>query len=272
MTSSNFVADIFIDTSVEFACRIPNVNHAVDNGEDLFTIFMPFWADDISGVRLKQYQKHMNIYAMNANIPSSLQSQEYHVKFVSTSPFAGALEMFKPIVQAVIQSHQKPIQTWDVSTNHPCGVRSMTPDLPADNPQQSDESSHIGHQGKCKCRECHVGGETGFDATENTYPCFYAPGRPRNVQEIKENVLKQIQLASLGRKTEVANEQTRTGTKDKIAQYWIEILIKMAKEDQAKGEDEETVSEKLLVWLKTQTPHPYNALLDMPCEYFYTII
>lgn len=67
---------------------------------------MPLWADDVSGARSKQYQKHINVYMANANLPGRLLQQEYFVQFVSTSPFASAPEQL-----AVITDHVKYVCT-----------------------------------------------------------------------------------------------------------------------------------------------------------------
>jgi hypothetical protein len=233
----------------------------------MYTIMMPFWADDISGARSKQYQKHINVYAFNANLPSWLLSQEFHVRFISTSPFAGALEQLESVVQSITSSLVEPIQTWDAFTQKPCSFRLLIPDMPADNPQQSEEASHMGHQAKCKCRDCLVGGEAGFDVTTvDSYGNLYRPGPPRDVVTIKKSVEEQIRVATKGIATAVADLQTKSGTKDKIAQYWIERLIEMAREE-AKNHPSKTteqITTELLEWLKGQTKRPYNPLLDVP--------
>lgn len=84
-----------------YAARIPNINRWIDNGEDLFTIWTPYWADNVSGAQSKQYQKHINVYTMNANLPGHLLQQEYFVCFVSTSQHAGALEQLKVVMEKV---------------------------------------------------------------------------------------------------------------------------------------------------------------------------
>ena len=81
--------------------NIPNRFRQIDNGDDLFTVWTPVCADDVSGARSKQYQKHMNVYSANANLPGQLLQQEYNVRFVSTSPHAGALEQLKVVVNQV---------------------------------------------------------------------------------------------------------------------------------------------------------------------------
>jgi hypothetical protein len=85
----------------EYSNQIPNKFRVIDNGEDLFTVWVPVWADDVSGARSKQYQKHLNVYTANANLPGQLLQQEYFVRFVSTSPHAGALEQLKVVVDHV---------------------------------------------------------------------------------------------------------------------------------------------------------------------------
>ncbi|KAF8198373.1 hypothetical protein K438DRAFT_1759739 [Mycena galopus ATCC 62051] len=81
--------------------NIPNRFRAIDNGEDLFTVWVPVWADDVSGACSKQYQKHLNVYTANANLPGQLLQQEYFLRFVSTFPHAGALEQLKVVVNQV---------------------------------------------------------------------------------------------------------------------------------------------------------------------------
>ncbi|KAJ6621713.1 hypothetical protein B0H10DRAFT_2215060 [Mycena sp. CBHHK59/15] len=69
---------IFPDVFREYAVNIPNRFHQIDNGDDLFTVWTPVWADNVSGEHSKQYQKHMNVYSANANLPGQLFQQEYN--------------------------------------------------------------------------------------------------------------------------------------------------------------------------------------------------
>lgn len=85
--------------------------------------------------------------------------------------------------------------------------------------------------------------------------------------EIRDCVLTQIQLATFGVAARVEALQTATGTKDKIAQHWIDILIPKSREMQAEapGRAVDDISRELLTWLTTQTDQPYNPLLDLHC-------
>ncbi|KAJ6456980.1 hypothetical protein C8R45DRAFT_1064760 [Mycena sanguinolenta] len=265
---------LFHENCAEYSARIPNRFRQIDNGEDLFTVWVPVWADDVSGARSKQYQKHLNVYTANANLPGQLLQQEYFVRFVSTSPHAGALEQLKVVVNLVKSTHKEPVRTYNADTQRPCGFRLNVPDGPADNPQQAEESSHIGHQGNYFCRRCHVGGTNEEKECPDGYHSFYTPGRPRNVEDIRSCVLSQIRLATYGVASRVEALQTSTGTKDKIAQHWIDILIQKSREVQAASpnRDVEEISTELLIWLNKQTDEPYNPLLDLPyAQYFYFI-
>ncbi|KAJ7811521.1 hypothetical protein B0H13DRAFT_1666758 [Mycena leptocephala] len=261
-----FHAHTSVERYKEYAQKIPNQYRSIDNGEDLFTVWVPVWADDVSGARSKQYQKHLNVYTANANLPGQLLQQEYFVRFVSTSPHAGALEQLKVVVDQVKSTHLKPMHTYNAETQRPCSFRLNVPDGPADNPQQAEEASHIGHQGNYFCRRCLVGGTNEEKECPDGYHSFYEAGRPRNVEDIRRCVLSQISLATYGVASHVDALQTSTGTKDKIAQHWIDILIEKSREMQAStpGRSVDEISNELLVWLAEETDEPYNPLLDLP--------
>ncbi|KAJ3853854.1 hypothetical protein EV368DRAFT_73223 [Lentinula lateritia] len=247
--------ELIFEAFSSFASQIPNCNWAIDNGEDLFTLWLAIWMDD----------KHVNAYAQISNLPGKFLQHKYSVHFVSTSPFASALEQFKPIVKQLQSTHTEPVRCFNASTKRPCSLRGMIPDCPADNPQQAEESSHIGGSGNCKCRSCLAGGENGFHATVENYHDFYECGKPCSVQEIYDCVLEQIRLATYGVSASIEELQTRTSTKDKIAQCWIDILIKEARKQQGENPEnsKEDISEILLLWLASQTDQPYNPLLDV---------
>ncbi|KAJ6608791.1 hypothetical protein B0H10DRAFT_1815126, partial [Mycena sp. CBHHK59/15] len=248
----------------EYAQRIPNRFRSIDNGEDLFTVWVPVWADDVSGARSKQYQKHLNVYTANANLPGQLLQQEYFVRFVSTSPHAGALEQLKVVVDRVKSTHLKPMRTYNAETQRPCGFRLNVPDGPADNPQQAEEASHIGHQGNYFCRRCLVGGTNEEKECPDGYHSFYQVSLLACFSV--SGLLSQLSLATYGVASHVDTLQTSTGTKDKIAQHWIDILILKSREMQAStpGRSVDEISNELLVWLAKETDQPYNPLLDLP--------
>lgn len=183
---------VVIEESSSFASSMPNKYRELDKDEDHIVIWMPVWADDVSGARSKQYQKHVNVYMCNGSLPGKLVQQEYHVNFVGSSPQVPATEMLGSVMDQVkyilIQdpsilvyllicasraTHTNPVRCYNAATKRFCRFRIQVPYLPADNPQQSEECSHIGHNGSFPCRICHVGGTYVEKETDEGYEAFY---------------------------------------------------------------------------------------------------
>ena len=80
---------------------MPHPTRAVAEGDEVTVIFLSLWVDDVSGNVSKQYNKHINVYASNTNLPGRLLNQEYHVKFVSTSQYAKAADQLSAILDII---------------------------------------------------------------------------------------------------------------------------------------------------------------------------
>jgi len=69
-----------------------------------------------------------------------------------------------------------------------------------------------------------------------------------------------------GVKKPIEAMQTATGVKDKVAEHWIQLLLKKAKELQNTnpGRSHESIAEELRLWFKEQPGDKINPLLSMP--------
>jgi hypothetical protein len=157
---------------------MPNDLRALAEGDDLYVVMLPLWCDDVSGNKSKQYNKHINIYMVNSNLPGWLLQQEYFIQFVSTSPYATSPEQFSALKEQIkyyssmhhgnhnvadrfivcSATHSDPIRCFNAQTKRNCCVILRVPTLPADNPQQSEESSHMGGNANCGCHKCKLEG------------------------------------------------------------------------------------------------------------------
>ncbi|THU82965.1 hypothetical protein K435DRAFT_823079 [Dendrothele bispora CBS 962.96] len=254
----------------------------VGKDEDLYVVMIPVWSDDVSGNKSKQYNKHINLYMENSNLPAQLLQQEYFVNFLSTSPHATSPEQLAEIRKIVNDTQTNPIRCFNADTKRKCGVILRIPSLPADNPQQSEEASHIGTGNKL-CRRCHVGGSHKEKESDTGYHALYYTGVLRSAAETKEVLKKQLKAAMTGVASRVEEIQTQTGTKDTVTEHWIAILLKRAREtlsDNPRKKSDELVTE-LTEWLDGQPGEKMNPLLDIsgldptqdtPVEILHTIL
>ncbi|KAL7280426.1 hypothetical protein ACG7TL_005354 [Trametes sanguinea] len=295
--STDLVANVYdlLDltsmSSVPFEGRVPASVHIsglnplreIAKGRRMHTSFIKLWGDDVSGNRSKQYNAHTNIYFTHANLPHKQLSQQYHIKFASTSQHATSGEQFDAVVDDISGD-----ATWHIAYDCAIGeeivFRVLPEVLPADNPQQSASCSHVGLHGNYPCRRCHFGGTERQRESDEGYEAHFAPGIPRVAATTQGIVLKQLRQAGLGIAKAVSDMQTLSGVKDPLAEYWIQQLIARAREQQQirirnpatrdprlngrrivnraaiVTEIENTIQEELMRWLATQPSWNYEAL------------
>ncbi|KAJ7063307.1 hypothetical protein C8F01DRAFT_1229908, partial [Mycena amicta] len=247
------------------APSMPNPLRELAEGEDLFVVMIPLWADDVSGNKSKQYNKHINVYMVNSNLPGQLLQQEYFVRFVSTSPNATSPEQFSALKEQIQATETEPIRCFNAHTQKPCRAILRVPGLPADNPQQSEECSHMGGNANRKCRVCKAGGNHEHTESDEGYHALHFAGVARTAAETKQTLLQQLDLAMYGIKAPIEKLQTATGVKDKVAQYWIEIILEKARKMKvdSPAKTPENIATELRAWLAEQPGDKTNPLLDI---------
>ncbi|KAJ7670812.1 hypothetical protein DFH06DRAFT_1320737 [Mycena polygramma] len=262
--------------------RMPHPKRAIAGGDPIYTSFVDYFGDDVSGNRTKSWNKHWNAYFTHRNLPRKLLQQEFHVHFVSTSPNASISEQFREFKATVESTHTEPVRVEDEngqSTRFCIHVNAG----PSDNPMQSEVTGHIGGKGNRFCRKCEVGGTQKEKATDEGYHALFEPGTPRTKERIIVELQNQVKLACSGVASHVKESQTRTGVKDVYTQHWIDGLISRFKElkrDEPDRTDEEIQTE-LVQWTLDNEEKIYSAFLtmkgfdpttDTPVEILHTIL
>ncbi|KAJ6615957.1 hypothetical protein B0H10DRAFT_2164767 [Mycena sp. CBHHK59/15] len=262
--------------------RMPNPKREITGGDPLYTSFVYYFGDDVSGNRTKSWNKHWNAYITHRNLPRKLLQQEFHVHFISTSPTASISEQFREFKANVESTHTEPVRVQDESgsTTRFCIHVNAGP---SDNPMQSEVSGHIGGKGNHFCRKCEVGGTQKEKATNDGYHILFEAGVPHTKEKIVAELEKQVKLACAGVAKPVKDSQTKTGVKDMYTQYWIDFLLSRFKElkKDEPDRDEKEIQAELVQWALDNRDKIYSAFLtmkgfdptkDTPVEILHTIL
>ncbi|KAJ7813264.1 hypothetical protein B0H14DRAFT_3090368 [Mycena olivaceomarginata] len=199
--------------------EMPHLLRKTAKNRPIFRLRVMPWSDDVSGNVSKQYNAHTNIYISNLNLPHQKLSQEYFVRFCSTSPHASSSEQFVALAEDFKPGVWN--EAYDCELEEEILFEVIPHVLPADNPQQSETSSHIGMGGSLGCRRDLNGGSKEQRETDDGYHAMYLPGKPRELDSTIQVIRWQLWMACLGNKSAVEESQTLSGIKDKIAQHWI---------------------------------------------------
>jgi hypothetical protein len=80
----------------------------------------------------------------------------------------------------------------------------------------------------------------------------------------------QLDLAMYGVEKPIADRQTYTGTKDKVAQHWINILLQKSREIKSAqpGRSTQSITEELRQWFELQPGDKINPLLLIQVTYY----
>ncbi|KAJ7144252.1 hypothetical protein C8R44DRAFT_827441 [Mycena epipterygia] len=262
--------------------RMPNPKRIIAAGRPMYSSFVNYFGDDVSGNRTKSWNKHWNAYMTHVSIPRQLLQQEFHIHFVLTSPNASISEQFQEFKAAVETTHSNPVEVRDESGDATCFCIYVNARA-SDNPMQSEISSHIGGKGNCPCRKCRMGGTQKEKATNEGYHAIFEAGEPRTKEHILEELEKQVKLACSGVVKHVKDSQTETGIKDTYTQFWVDELISRFKE-MKKDEPNRAVEEikaELVQWTIDNRDKIYSPFLrmkgfdptrDTPVEILHTIL
>ncbi|KAJ7616168.1 hypothetical protein DFH06DRAFT_1239316 [Mycena polygramma] len=263
--------------------RMPNPKRTIADGDPLYTSFVDYFGDDVSGNRSKSWNKHWNAYMCHRNLPRRLLQQEYHIHFISTSPNASITEQFTAFKSVIKETHTNPVKVRDAETRETTRFCIHGNAGPSDNPMQSEISGHIGPKGNYGCRKCEAGG---CDKDKETDECFHSlfyPGIPRDKDKILTSLQKQVKLACAGVAQPIKNMQRDSGIKDAYTQHWIDHILAQFKEkkEQTPNRSNTDIQKELVQWTLDNEDKIYSGFLtlkgfdptkDTPVEILHTIL
>ena len=171
--------------SAETICKghpfsIHNPNHALADGDPIYTSFIDIFGNNVSENQSKNWNKHWNIYITHWHLLRKLLNQQIHMHFISTSIYSSVPEQFHEIKHIIKwvnrctdsrifdidgpgltypiknkKTHCEPVKVWNVSNEIQTRFKIYCNCAPGDNPSQSETSGHIGGNGNhpyCKCK------------------------------------------------------------------------------------------------------------------------
>ncbi|THU84060.1 hypothetical protein K435DRAFT_807007 [Dendrothele bispora CBS 962.96] len=280
----NLLPKSWTDSSMQtgYVGRMPNQYRQIAGGDPLYTSFIDFFGDDVSGNRSKSWNKHNNSYITHRNLPRKLLQQEFHIHLISTSQHATIPEQYADIKKVIEETHENPVRVIDENGLATRFMIQAHAD-PSDNPAQSEVASHIGVKGNHPCRKCGAGGSELEKSTDDGFHAMFLPGIARNRNDMKSELEAQVKLSCRGIVSHIEQRQTGTGTKDAYTQYWIDEIINRYKAmrtlDPSLTRNE--IQAKLLEWVAANSEKFYSAFLttkgfdpakDTPVEILHTIL
>ncbi|KAF7314261.1 hypothetical protein MKEN_00898700 [Mycena kentingensis (nom. inval.)] len=256
----------------------------IDEDTDLVVIMVDAYQDDTSGNSSRQFDKHIITCIRNGNLPNRILQQPYHCHCVASSQHASSAEQMAAFRDQIKSTETKPIRCYNVHTQRKTAVVLRALVLPGDNPQQSEDASHIGCNANRNCRKGNWGG-TAVEKTAAAmyHQCHLGTEVKRTADETRQRLREQLRLATRGDLKAIKEHWTATGTKDKVTGYWIEQALaqftRISGEDKSLSVDE--ISAQVQTWLDKQPGDKMNPLLDItgldptqdtPVEILHTIL
>ncbi|KAJ7302189.1 hypothetical protein DFH08DRAFT_826815 [Mycena albidolilacea] len=256
-------------TASGYKDHMPNPHCSVAKGDPLYTIFIDYFLDDVSGNRSKSWNKHWNTYMTNQSLPRQLLQNEFYVHFVSASQHASIPEQFKEF--------QKLIN----STGCSCYQLIVNAD-PSDNPMQAEICSCMGQRpifhaenaGQAVVKRIKL-------QTKGIMQCFHLESIVPRASFSKQSRGKSNWLVKVMRLNSKRHTYTASGIKDKYTEYWINDILSQFKKEVERGASKDAVSMALKQWVKDNNDNIYSPFLttdgfdaphDTPIELLHTIL
>ncbi|KAJ7315199.1 hypothetical protein DFH08DRAFT_820801 [Mycena albidolilacea] len=231
-----------------FADEMPHPLREKAGSRMVYSIPLAIFIDDVSGNKSKQWNKHFSCYMSNGAVPRTKLENEFHVRFVATSPFASPLEIIQGVrasieyVDSIIalvtvcgaksfhvrDTFDVPVAAWDYEGKEEVLLRPYGLLFAGDNPMQAELCSCAGLNTNYFCRTCKAGGTRDWKQSNEGFAAVLKPGEMRDSAHTAEETFQQILTALEPNIATTLTEAVRSsGVKDALAQPIIDSLVKM---------------------------------------------
>ncbi|KAJ6629052.1 hypothetical protein B0H10DRAFT_2160563 [Mycena sp. CBHHK59/15] len=233
---SSFVQNfnqILDDTSQsdKFAEQMPHPLREKAGSRMVYSIPLAVFIDDVLGNKSKQWNKHFSCYMTNGALPRTKLENEFHVRFVATSPFASPLEIMQGVRASIEETFADPVVAWDCETKEEVLLRSYAILFAGDNPMQAELCSCAGLNTNVFCRTCKAGGTREWKQSNEGFTDILKPGVMRTSADTAEETFQQILTALEPNVATTLTEAIRaSGVKDALAEPIIDLLVKMGQD------------------------------------------
>ncbi|EIW74429.1 hypothetical protein CONPUDRAFT_160132 [Coniophora puteana RWD-64-598 SS2] len=215
----------------KFRDKMPHPLREKAVNRPVYSIPVIVFLDDVSGNQSKQWNKHFSCYLSNGALPREKLSEEFHVRFVATSPHAAPLEIMEGVRSSIAETYRDPIKAYDCQSKEEVLIQVYPLLFAGDNPMQAELCSCSGLNSNYFCRTCKCGGTQEFKRTDAGYASLFESGSLRSSWDTYEELCKQYAVAyESGASTKLAESSRASGVKDPIAQPILDSMIKIGQE------------------------------------------
>ncbi|KAJ7622706.1 hypothetical protein B0H17DRAFT_1151594 [Mycena rosella] len=217
--------------SDKFAQEMPHPLRETAGLRMVYSIPLAVFIDDVSGNKSKQWNKHFSCYMSNGALPRTKLENEFHVRFVATSPFASPLEIMQGVRSSIEEAFSDPVVAWDCEAKEEVLLRPYGLLFAGDNPMQAELCSCAGLNTNFFCRTCQAGGTREWKQSNEGFAQVLKAGELRNPADTSEETFQQILTALEPNIATTLTEAVRlSGVKDALAQPIIDTLVKMGQD------------------------------------------
>ncbi|KAI5989186.1 hypothetical protein F5J12DRAFT_907657 [Pisolithus orientalis] len=197
----------------------------------VYSVPIIVFIDDVSGNKLKQWNKHFSCYMSNGALSHEKLNQDFHVQFVATSLNVTPLEIMQGVHKAIEKAFDEPVASWDCQLKEEVLLQPFALFFAGDNTMQVDLSSSAGLNSNYFCQTCKVGRTHKHKHSEIGFSQILQEGVLWNSNVTAEHVFQQLMMALEPNIASALNDAvTGSGIKDMIAQPIIKHLVKLGQQ------------------------------------------